>query len=52
MNLQEPHQTLAAENAYAEAVSAYEEALAFYQTSLASLERAVGVPLSSIPEFR
>jgi outer membrane protein TolC len=52
MNMVEPKETLAAENAYGEAVVNYEEALAFYQTSLAGLERAVGVPLASIPEFR
>jgi outer membrane protein TolC len=52
MNMVEPKETLAAENAYGEAVSNYEEALSFYQISLAGLERAVGVPLSSIPEFR
>lgn len=52
MNMVEPKETLAAENAYGEAVSNYEEALSFYQISLASLERAVGVPLASIPEFR
>jgi len=52
MNLVEPKETLAAENAYTDSVSNYEEALAFYQTSLAGLERAVGVPLSSIPEFQ
>lgn len=52
MNLVEPKDTLAAENAYGEAVANYEEALSFYQISLAGLERAVGVPLASIPEFR
>lgn len=52
MNMIEPQQTLAAENAYADAVSNYEEALAFYRISLAGLERAVGVPLTAIPEFR
>lgn len=52
MNMIEPQQSLAAENAYADAVSNYEEALAFYRISLAALERAVGVPLASIPEFR
>ncbi|MBK8576643.1 MAG: TolC family protein [Elusimicrobia bacterium] len=52
MNMVEPKETLAAENSYGEAVSNYEEALSFYQISLAGLERAVGVPLTSIPEFR
>lgn len=52
MNMVEPRETLAAENSYGDAVANYEEALAFYQTSLAGLERAVGVPLASIPEFR
>jgi outer membrane protein TolC len=52
MNMVEPKETLAAENSYGEAVSNYEEALSFYQISLAGLERAVGVPLASIPEFR
>jgi outer membrane protein TolC len=52
MNLVEPKDTLAAENAFGEAVANYEEALSFYQISLAGLERAVGVPLASIPEFR
>jgi outer membrane protein TolC len=52
MNMVEPRETLAAENAYGDAVANYEEALSFYQTSLAGLERAVGVPLASIPEFR
>lgn len=52
MNMVEPKETLAAENAFGEAVVNYEEALAFYQTSLAGLERAVGVALASIPEFR
>ena len=52
MNLVEPKETLSAENSYGEAVSNYEEALSFYQISLAGLERAVGVPLASIPEFR
>jgi outer membrane protein TolC len=52
MNMVEPQETLAAENAFGEATANFEEALAFYQISLAGLERAVGVPLASIPEFR
>ncbi|MBP9128428.1 MAG: TolC family protein [Elusimicrobia bacterium] len=52
MNMVEPRETLEAENMFGEAVVNYEEALAFYQTSLAGLERAVGVALASIPEFR
>ncbi len=52
MNMVEPRETLAAENSYGDAVANYEEALSFYQISLAGLERAVGVPLKDIPEFR
>jgi outer membrane protein TolC len=52
MNLIEPAQSLAAESSYGDAVANHEEALSFYQVSLAGLERAVGMPLESIPEFR
>ncbi len=52
MNLLEPAQSLQAESSYGDAVANHEEALAFYQVSLAGLERAVGLPLESIPEFR
>jgi outer membrane protein len=51
MNLVEPKDTLAAENAFGEAVANYEEALSFYQISFAGLERAVGVPFGLHPRI-
>jgi outer membrane protein TolC len=52
MNLVEPSQAMSAESSYADAVSNYEEAVSFYKVSLGSLEKALGVPLESIPELK